>query len=390
MLLALPVLMLSHKSSTVAAMMKVMGGLGLPAPITSLICNSLPLFLSAFASHTHSHAFHFALPFFAAIALVTDRDTGDINVTAGSYSVTGPRCMIKQMDGLREGRCIDGDSGNTQPGGETQVYPCVHRWLQFFSFGNGQVAPKGSIFFTIPMHIVQQIRRSGHEHIPYMCLGVWGRGSSDEVEWESVSNGAVDVESSLDRTDNDDDEESDTEDEEEHEIEDEEEEDTDGGFVSQVQSERGSLTISQLSGSASLHPLSEWIDAQIYSTQCSNDGGVIEWMFVPYIVEDEGNPPLIGAASTATAKTADALSATAATALTPSSAVVDENSTKIESKSVGIEQTDSSTMVTCESAECSITASSTFDKSAISHKLSDGINKDSIAFPECTEDSSIP
>jgi hypothetical protein len=182
-------------------------------------------------------------------------DSGGIDVTPGNYSITGPRCMIKQMDGLREGRCIDGDSGESQPRGETQVFPCVHRWVQFFSFGDNRLAPKGSIFFTIPQHTVQQIHRQGHSQIPYMCLGVWGRGNADEGEWSD-----------------------------DERIEQHEETDLHGS------SKTDSL---KLHSEDAWEPLSGWMNEQIYSTQCSNKGAVIEWLFVPYIIENESNAPIV-------------------------------------------------------------------------------------------------
>jgi hypothetical protein len=163
-------------------------------------------------------------------------DSGEIEVTPGNYSITGPRCMLKMMEGIRAGRCFDGDSGNSQPGGEVQVFPCVHRWVQFLSVGDGRLAPKGSLFFTIPLHIVRQIHRMGHEQSPHMCLGVWGRGNKDEVDWKDESQAF-----SQERKENP----------------------VDGW-----------------------KPLSEWEGEELFSTQCSNVGAVVEWIFVPFIVED--------------------------------------------------------------------------------------------------------
>jgi hypothetical protein len=166
-----------------------------------------------------------------------------MNVTLGNYSVTGPRCMLQQMDGVRAGRCFDGGAMGLQPGGETQVYPCVREWFQFVSFGDGSVAPKGSLYSTIPSHIVKQIRNLGHAQIPYMCLGVYERGEEDEADW-------TDEDDKLNKTD------------------------------------QGPKVANQ-SGSPSVWaPLSEWIEASIITTQCSNVGAVIEWVFVPFIEEE--------------------------------------------------------------------------------------------------------
>ena len=41
--------------------------------------------------------------------------------------------------------------------------------------------------------------------------------------------------------------------------------------------------------SRDLRPLTEWAGAEIVTTQCSNVGAVIEWVFVPYVVEDKAD-----------------------------------------------------------------------------------------------------
>lgn len=155
-------------------------------------------------------------------ALERDDATGGLKVTPGNYSVTGPRCMLKQMDGVRSGRCFDGDTGNEYPGGETLVFPCVHRWGQFLSVGDGTVAPKGSLFFHIPAHIIRMLSKTGRDQHAYMCLSV---GSLAEEEPDPV----------------------------------------------EVKSER---------------PLSEWVDHPVISIPCTDRENVIEWVFVPYILED--------------------------------------------------------------------------------------------------------
>lgn len=146
--------------------------------------------------------------------------------------------MLKQIDGIRAGRCFDGQQDSLQPNGDIQVYPCVQQWFQFVSFGDGEHAPIGSLYSTIPSHIVQQIQNLGHDQSPYMCFGVRGRGSQDEVKWAGETG---DVEN----------------------------EDT---------SEDGTIL-----------PLSNWKGEQIVTTQCSNKDAVIEWLFVPYIVEEASN-----------------------------------------------------------------------------------------------------
>jgi hypothetical protein len=175
------------------------------------------------------------------ILFLQSRNTAEMNSTPGIYSVTGPRCLLKQMDGIRVGRCLDVDSRSLQPGGATQVFPCINKWYQFVSFGDGTVAPKGSIYSTIPSHIVKQIENLGHDHIPYMCLGVYGRGVNDEYDWE----------------------------EEEDDLE-------KNGTKQHDDTERPAWA-----------PLSKFLEQNIIATQCSNVGAVIEWLFVPFIVENE-------------------------------------------------------------------------------------------------------
>ena len=174
-----------------------------------------------------------------------------MNVSLGKYSVTGPRCMLQQMDGIRAGRCFDGGSTTFQPGGETQVYPCMREWYQFVSFGDGHFAPVGSLYSTIPFHIVKQIHALGHEHIPYMCLGVFDRGDKDEMDWEDEA-----YEKSISNT-----------------------------TYSTSMPPFGY----QAEPSKELEALSSFKGAGIVTTQCNNIGAVVEWVFVPFIHEEALN-----------------------------------------------------------------------------------------------------
>jgi hypothetical protein len=172
------------------------------------------------------------------------RENGEMNVTLGQYSATGPRCMLQQMDGMRKGRCFDGGPSSFQPGGVTQVYPCVREWFQFVSVGDGRVAPKGSLYSTIPSHIVRQIHNLGHEQIPYMCLGVLERGNEDEPNW------------------NDED-------------------------YTKIKQERAAIKADPNHvPDQDWEPLSYWNEAKIVTTQCTNLGAVIEWVFIPFIDEE--------------------------------------------------------------------------------------------------------
>ena len=185
-----------------------------------------------------SHWFLFLLLFLS--------DNGVMTLTLGEYSKTGPRCMLQQKDGLRAGRCFDGGTTSFQPGGETQVFPCMREWFQFVSFGDGHTAPVGSLFSTIPHHIVKQIRNLGHDQLPYMCLGVYERGNEDELDWDDENYKAVQEERRARH------------------------------LINRKESANGTYA-----------DLTEWEGSDIITTQCTNEGGVIEWVFVPFIDEDD-------------------------------------------------------------------------------------------------------
>ena len=152
--------------------------------------------------------------------------------------------MLQQMDGIRAGRCLDAGPASRQPGGPTQVYPSIREWFQFVSFGDGRVAPAGSLYTTIPSYIVSQTHALGHEQIPYMCLGVYNRGTEDAIDWEDKD-------------------------------------------YAKLKSERDALLSSQNNSDIDWKPLSEWNGEQIITTQCTNLGAVIEWVYVPFIAEDD-------------------------------------------------------------------------------------------------------
>ena len=74
-----------------------------------------------------------------------------------------------------------------------------------------------------------------------MCLGVHGRGNSDEVNWDDNEN---------------------------------------------VVRKNSSLS----NDTSTWLPLSNFNNETIVTTQCTNTGAVIEWALVPFIVEDEQLP----------------------------------------------------------------------------------------------------
>jgi len=168
--------------------------------------------------------------------------TGELEMVPGIYSAKGPSCGIKIGDGPRRGRCLDVESERTQPGGYLNVYPCSTKWHQLFSFGNGTIAPRGAIHASLPLHMARQLEKKEKVVHPHLCLGVFGRGDADESAW--------------------------IEDEDEDEPWDPWEYDN----VERYPNGRKSLQL--------------WSGHQLQSTPCSNVGGVIEWYYVPFIVEE--------------------------------------------------------------------------------------------------------
>ena len=188
-------------------------------------------------------------PYLTHYVSICNRDSGTMNVTLGKYSATGPRCMLQQMDGVRAGRCYDGGSTTLQPGGETQIYPCMREWYQFVSFGDGHFAPVGAMYSTVPFHIVKQIHALGHDHIPYMCLGVLERGDKDEMDWEDEA-----YEKSI---------------------------------LNLTSHTSKPHIRHQEEPSEEFEPLSSFNGVGVVTTQCNNIGAVIEWVFVPFIHDDD-------------------------------------------------------------------------------------------------------
>ena len=183
----------------------------------------------------------------------------------GEYTPTGPQCMLKLVDGPREGRCLDVESERVQPGGKVHVYPCVTRWHQLFSFGGKEkdggggeegssegdvVAPLGSVHASLPRHVVKTLGDKGKMQEKGLCLGVKGRGSMDESEWEEDGD---------------------------------EKEEEDGFPLEDTYEENAG------SSSSGTKPLRLWKGAQLRTTPCSNVDGVVEFFYVPFIVEEESH-----------------------------------------------------------------------------------------------------
>lgn len=151
--------------------------------------------------------------------------------------------MLKQVDGLRAGRCTDGDFGNDTPGGKAHVFPCIQRWHQFFSVGNGTLAPSGSLHVTIPSHIVRTIEKGDKKQEAHLCVGVCGRGGTED-DWPDEVCG-------------------------------------------KTQEEKDDMMpVSTRYPDGSLVPLKKWKSKHLVTTRCSNTDSVVEFLYVPFIVDD--------------------------------------------------------------------------------------------------------
>ena len=163
---------------------------------------------------------------------------------------TGPKCTLNMMDGVRAGRCLDGESLDNQPGGPVHVYPCTKRWNQYLSFGNGKEVPAGVIHTVVPLYTQKRINETGREQEPHMCLGVLRRGDKDEEDWFNEREEFFESYEELDV---------------ELEEIDEDENDAADGYPS----------------------LLYWLGQNLMMTRCSNEGAVIKWTLVPFIVEED-------------------------------------------------------------------------------------------------------
>mmetsp|Transcript_18224 Transcript_18224/g.32102 ORF Transcript_18224/g.32102 Transcript_18224/m.32102 type:complete len:349 (-) Transcript_18224:53-1099(-) len=168
--------------------------------------------------------------------------TGELEMIPGEYSEKGPGCGIKLGDGVRAGRCLDVQQEHHEPGGLLHVYPCYTRWHQMFSFGNGTIAPRGAVHTSLPLHIAREMRKKEDEVHQHLCIGVVGRGDAEETWIEYTE---------------------------------EEMEEYDPWELDDVEVYPNGRKSLQL-----------WSGQQLQTTPCSNEGGVIEFYYVPFIVEE--------------------------------------------------------------------------------------------------------
>lgn len=168
--------------------------------------------------------------------------TGELEVTPGEYTQTGPKCMLKIGDSIRKGRCLDVESDRTKPGAYLNIFPCEAKWHQLFSFGNGDIVPRGGIHVSPPKHV------STKDGTTHLCLGVQGRSDEDEEGW----------------------------------LRPEHDDDPDDLWPW----DRDNATEYYENGFKSLK---YWDGIQLQTTPCSNEGAVVEFLYVPFIIEENDN-----------------------------------------------------------------------------------------------------
>ena len=162
--------------------------------------------------------------------------------TPGSYALSGPHCMIKQYDGERAGRCLDIVGEQIESGGQIQVYPCHNKWHQMFGFGNGKLSPLGTIFNSIPTHLVNKRIKDGHDQATRTCLGIMRhnktRGTSRPEPLPETNE-----------------------------------------FIPK--------NLKHYENSRMMAPLKFWKQKQIVTVSCSDTNAFIKFLFVPFIREDD-------------------------------------------------------------------------------------------------------
>jgi hypothetical protein len=120
-----------------------------------------------------------------------------------------------------------------------------------YGFGDGTVAPLGSIHGSIPKNVLTTILHKGKDQASHLCLGTSGRGGKRYMPWEEDVN-KVDLNNNKD-------------------------------FVPLPDELRPFLE------QGILPPIILWKNKSLVTIPCSDSDAVIEFVFVPFIIEDQGN-----------------------------------------------------------------------------------------------------
>ena len=161
--------------------------------------------------------------------------------------------MITQLGGSRNGRCMDIESERVEPGGRLQVYPCVNKWHQMFTFGDGIHARNATILASVPLHIINSLKYKKKDQYPHLCVGVIGRGQTEYTPWKEDGN-----KERLDGVE---------------------------FLPKKVKPENGETGATE--GESKLKSLRLWKFKQLVTIPCSDEDAIVDFVFVPFIVEDD-------------------------------------------------------------------------------------------------------
>jgi hypothetical protein len=171
-------------------------------------------------------------------------DTAQMESSRGKHSSS--HCLIKILGSRRAGYCIDIQGERLEPGGQMQVFPCMNKWHQMFGFGDEEVAPIGSIHSSIPKNVLNTILHKGKDQAAQLCFGASGRGGNKYDSW-SEDDDTVNL-------------------------------DTDD-FVPKKSE------LDPYFDKDEVPPLSLWQDKFLVTVPCADTSAVIEFVFVPFVVE---------------------------------------------------------------------------------------------------------
>lgn len=176
-------------------------------------------------------------------------------ISTGNYFSSGPHCMLKIYGGIFDDKCLDNSLGlSVEVGSQLTLNRCTSRWHQSFAFGNGILAPNGSIHTTVPSHVLQTNRQKEVESITELCLGVANRGNFPLEPWkdktllQSMSPKLIEKLGVVNKT----------------------------MFVP-----------FDNSGAGLLQPLELWEGKIVTTVPCFDEDAIIKFVFVPFIVEDK-------------------------------------------------------------------------------------------------------
>lgn len=187
-------------------------------------------------------------------SLLWSRETAQM-ISAGEKSSSGPYCMLKIYGGIFNDKCLDNSLGlRVEVGSQLTLHRCTNRWHQSFAFGNGILAPNGSIHSTIPSHAFQVMGPKKFASITELCLGVANRGYFPLEPWNDdtlLQNMSPKLIKKLGQTN------------------------------------KTLFSPFDDTETRQLQPLDRWEGKIVTTVPCFDEDAVIKFVFVPFITEDE-------------------------------------------------------------------------------------------------------